>query len=461
MNNGANLSTFGPNQGLGTPSTIPNSNPSRITALSVACIIFTALKLVLNQSIYLLTGFSTVFLYSSVICGVIAQVLVVIVFERYLSAKYQAQLAAMRQAPGTPFIATNQAPGTQPIATNQAPSAQPVAPQPANPPVIAIIAIILGCLFGAFDFFSAIALVILPLIIIPKSYAKPDSRQYLLKTTTIIGLVFGALILAGWVLPILIGSQMSGSSAQAFGIVISLVYAPLYSGLRVSACVPTILSFILLVRIHRASTKPNTKGTNTAINATTGTKTSNGALLLLNLLAILLVLSPVIYSVSRRVIQSNDPAMRNRIGSTLSSSRCGEVFLTDSPAPDRSLSYYADDLACAYLYYEYAERTQPTTQTDILKYLPDDFFRYLSSKANPRITINESNPEDAYVFNILPRRHCSLEDTSPDNSRISVWVRDPSSNMTFACAEIGIYKSTYDLFDINDADHWYPILFGN
>lgn len=128
----------------------------------------------------------------------------------------------------------------------------------------------------------------------------------------------------------------------------------------------------------------------------------------------------------------------------------GQVFSA------KALDNYAVDIACAFLSYQSHEKTTPTTQADIMKYLPADYGELLPDHATPTITFNANNPIQPYVFNI-----CTSVKCNPDFSDkiISVFFVNPLKPDLLSCSEVESYDAS--LYDLKDTDSWYKVIFDN
>lgn len=310
-------------------------------------------------------------------------------------------------------------------------------------PPVGLTAIITCGLVGLFAGYglSVAVILIISFIIINAAVQRDNPSKFLLNAVTIVSLICGILILLAWTAPLFMSQQMSGAGADGFGLILELVYSPFYSILRVEAAVPVVLGFVSLARVRHAQSE------------------SNILRLVLIIIAAIMVLSPVFYNLTRKTIQSNSSVLQNKLTVMSSSGGCNGIPEKGKTFSDSSLSYYAEEIACAYLYYQYVEHAAPTNQAEVLKYLPDDFLDMLESGAEPKIVIGEDLPSEKYVFDILPHRECSLENTASTDKYLSVWVRNPSK-MTLACGAI-YSPDDPNFYDLEDTEAWYAKTFGD
>ncbi len=399
-------------QPLAQPSTPPkpSTTPRRISPYLILSLITIIANVILRVVLSSLS-YSIISSYASIIISIFTQIFLILLLNDNVRSKY------------------DHTQSSQP----------PQSSKSTAPNIILIILVILASVFSTLSFTPLITLAI-SYFILRASYKKSDRNRYLLNTSTIISLICGIIVLAAFVIPTLISKQMDSTSSQAFGLVLYLVYAPIYSIFRVEAIIPVIFSFILLFKNHKSYPSIFIRN------------------LILTIISLLLVLSPVFYSITRRAIIKSDPS--NITGHSMSTNNCTGVAPESFTYTDDSLGYYAQNLACAYLFHQYAKHTAPTTQADIFKYLPIDFVNALPDHRIPTVTIDADQPKDKYTFNILTHRLCSSENREPVDYAISVWYRDPSHNMGMSCTEIINYDNL-NIYDLQSPDTWYSVIFRN
>lgn len=257
----------------------------------------------------------------------------------------------------------------------------------------------------------------------------------------IIGLAIGAIVLVGLFLPLVVFGGDNNNPAA--GVIVYLIYAPIYMYIRIGGMIACIVLLILtLINIKRYKLKFS-------------------KYVVMTIIGLLLTFSPYIYSGTRKAIITSDPykITAGDMGTydcESSARRASNEYWSDVNSLGGNPMYIAEDIACSYLEYFYDNREEPSSGTQLSQY----YQSYNAKNGIATITINANQPDKANVYNIITHRSCAYDDTNND-SAISVWFRVEKEDNGIGCVDVTAddYSNGeinyLNLYNLEESKEWF------
>lgn len=247
---------------------------------------------------------------------------------------------------------------------------------------------------------------------------KKEKANKRLKVYGIVSLVFGCVVLVGYVLP----NILFGENNLA---VVYMAYAMIYGPIFLCGVVVCVVLFFL------------------TLNNMAKYKIKFSKFVAMSIIGVLLAFSPLIYNGIRKIIRNNDPYIAK-----------GMVSTGNGCDPFSSRAKYdtyanSDDIMCGYLEAFYKNGKEPKTQQDIISYINSSGVK----NGDIKITIDGEQPKGQHHFNIVTRHSCDYY-KGEDDSYISVWFYESSGNMAYSCDAIKTSNGN-NIYDLNQSKEWF------
>ncbi len=247
---------------------------------------------------------------------------------------------------------------------------------------------------------------------------KKEKANKRLKVYGIVSLVFGCVVLVGYVLPyILFGENNLAVLYMAYAV----IYRPIF-WFGIIACV--ILFFLTLDNLAKY-------------------KIRLPIFVTMSIIGVLLAFSPLIYNGIRKIIRNNDPYIAK-----------GTVSTGNGCKPFSSRAKYdtyanSNDIMCGYLEAFYKNGKEPKTQQDIISYINSSGVK----NGDIKITIDGEQPKGQHHFNIVTRHSCDYH-KGEDGTFISVWFYESDGDMTYRCDAIKASNGN-SIYDLDQSKEWF------
>lgn len=247
---------------------------------------------------------------------------------------------------------------------------------------------------------------------------KKEKANKRLKVYGIVSLVFGCVVLVGYVLPYI----LFGENNLA---VVYMAYAMIYRPIFLCGVVVCVVLFFL------------------TLNNMAKYKIKFSKFVAMSIIGVLLAFSPLIYNGIRRIIRYNDPYIAK-----------GTVSTGYGCKPFSSRAKYdtyanSNDIMCGYLEAFYKNGKEPKTQQDIISYINSSGVK----NGDIKITIDGEQPKGQHHFNIVTRHSCDYHKGEDDTS-ISVWFYESSGDMAYRCDTIKA-SDVNSIYDLEQSKEWF------
>lgn len=299
----------------------------------------------------------------------------------------------------------------------------------------------------------------LPELTTPNTAANPTAQQLephneneqriarKVKRRGIAGLVIGIVILIGLFLPSIVFGKDANN--PAVGAIIYLLYAPIYMFIRIGGMIACIVLLILtLINIKRY-------------------KLRISRYVIMGIIGFALTFSPYIYSGVQKAIIASDPFKITAGGMNISEcsnsvTRAGNKNWSDVNSLGGNPKSIAEDIVCSYLEFFYDNGMEPSSSAQLSQY-----YQSYNAKNGTVVTIiNEEQPDEANIYNIITHRSCDYDDVNND-SAISVWFRVKEDNNGIGCVDVvardylNNKEQYFNLYNLEQSREWFEHQFKN